>query len=630
MRLHSIRLINQINNHEIKEKTLLKYEEHLWNRFEALHERYRRQYNYLSNLKTIFTKYRAGISDFSKSNLNIVKAKYQLEESNNSQNDALLSLVSNISKQGEAFDYFEKAMPGYIIQKLDSILDPVYYEEKDKYNNLKKAYSNYIYAQNSVEKAKKTFYNSASAAENQLRVVIKTKEIDVSQANIETLNKLESKKNDLINEAKNYENKYILEIQNANKLRIDFNQKQNDILQFYEKRDENSGEEIKIMLMLFVAELKKDIQIITNNIQDFEENIKKIDIKKDINEFIELNKGTVKPDEEIIFYPYEPITKITETKESEEFKYNVMREMKLNFNGIFPDFNQEFEDKKSELRKMTVNFFKTNVKFNEQEKLLEYLKEKKFRDYFLINLSKQRTQGRYARKEEIINNLKEVLNLILEIAEKEKDYESGKNCIILSQTYYIEDKNDKNKKIYLIESIQDNNWLKSINFWNGIIDLMIKKEIEKNYKINKNNDENEQKKISSNAGFSQLLSYSNNMVEFKIDKDIIKHIIDKFAIKYNIEKNLVEAIYANSGITGEIDINAYDPNEDLIEDEKKDIKIDEMKNEENIKEDIKNEKNNEENNSDKNKLDYVILDNEEKKDEGNIDEGKGNVNDENI
>ena len=623
--------IQQINNQEIKEKPLLKYEDHLWNRFEALHERYRRQYNYLSNLKTIFTKYRSGISDFSKSNLNIVKAKYQLEETNNSQNDALLSLVSNISKQGEAFDYFEKAIPGYIIQKLDSILDPVYYEEKDKYNNLKKAYNNYIYAQNSVEKAKKTFYNSASAAENQLRVVIKTKEIDVSQANIETLNKLESKKNDLINEAKNYENKYILEIQNANKLRIDFNQKQNDILQFYEKRDENSGEEIKIMLMLFVAELKKDIQIITTNIQDFEENIKKIDIKKDINEFVDLNKGTVKPDEEIIFYPYDPITKITETKESEEFKYNVMREMKLNFNGIFPDFNQEFEDKKSELRKMTVNFFKTNVKFNEQEKLLEYLKEKQFRDYFLINLSKQRTQGRYARKEEIMNNLKEVLNLILENDEKEKDYESGKNCIILSQTYYIEDKNDKNKKIYLIESIQDNNWLKSINFWNGIIDLMIKKEIEKNNKINKNNDENEQKKISSNAGFSQLLSYSNNMVEFKIDKDIIKHIIDKFAIKYNIEKNLVETIYANSGITGEIDINAYDPNEDLIEDEKKDIKIDEMKNEENIKEGIKNEKNNsEQNNSDKIKMDYVILDNEEKKDEGNIDEEKGNVNEGNI
>ncbi len=599
--------IHQINNQEIKEKTLLKYEEHLWNRFEALHERYRRQYNYLSNLKTIFTKYRSGISDFSKSNLNIVKAKYQLEESNNSQNDALLSLVSNISKQGEAFDYFEKAMPGYIIQKLDSILDPVYYEEKDKYNNLKKAYNNYIYAQNSVEKAKKTFYNSASAAENQLRAVVKTKEIDVSQANMETLNKLENKKNDLMNEAKNYENKYVSEIQNANKLRIDFNQKQNNILQFYEKRDNDSGEEIKTILMLYVAELKKDLQIIINNIYEFEESIKKMDIKKDINQFIETNKGTMKPDEEIIFCPYEPITKSTETKESEEFKYNVMREMKLHFSGIYPDFNQEFEDKKNELRKMTVNFFKTNVTFNEQEKLLEYLKQKEFRDYFLINLSKQRTQGRYARKEEIINNLKEVLTLILDIAEKEKDFEAGKNCIILSQTYYIEDKNDKNKKVYLMESIENNQWLKSIDFWNGIIDLMTKKEIEKNKKINKNteNNEKEQKKIMSNAGFSQLLSYANNMVEFNIDKETIKRVIDKFAIKYEIEKNLVEAIYANSGITGEIDVNAYNPEEDKIEENKNDNEKIEPKEEEEkkeIKDEVKDDmgeevKNNEENNN---------------------------------
>ena len=594
-------------NQEIQEIPLLKFEDHLWNRFDALHERYIRQYNYLSNLKTLFTKYKSGCMDFSKSNLNIVKSKFQLEESNNTQNDALLALISNILKQGEAFEFFEKAMPNYIFQKLDAILDPIYYEEKEKYNNLKKALKNYNSAKNSVEKAKRVFYSSASAAENQLRAVIKTKEIDVSQANMETLNKLENKKNDLMNEAKNYENKYVSEIQNANKLRIDFNQKQNNILQFYEKRDNDSGEQIKTILMLYVAELKKDLQIIINNIYEFEENIKKMDIKKDINQFIETNKGTMKPDEEIIFCPYEPITKSTETKESEEFKYNVMREMKLHFSGIYPDFNQEFEDKKNELRKMTVNFFKTNVTFNEQEKLLEYLKQKEFRDYFLINLSKQRTQGRYARKEEIINNLKEVLTLILDIAEKEKDFEAGKNCIILSQTYYIEDKNDKNKKVYLMESIENNQWLKSIDFWNGIIDLMTKKEIEKNKKINKNteNNEKEQKKIMSNAGFSQLLSYANNMVEFNIDKETIKRVIDKFAIKYEIEKNLVEAIYANSGISGEIDVNAYNPEEDKIEENKNDNEKIEPKEEEEkkeIKDEVKNDvgeevKNNEENNN---------------------------------
>jgi hypothetical protein len=362
--------------------------------------------------------------------------------------------------------------------------------------------------------------------------------------------------------------------------------------------------------MLYLAELKKDLQMIFSNIVEFEENIKKINIKNDINQFVEKNKGNLKPDEEIIFNPYEPITKANDTKETEEFKYYVMREMKQKFTGIFPDFNQEFEDKKNELRKMTINFFKTNVKFNEQEKLLELLKEKKFRDFFLLNLSKQRTQGRYARKEEIIDNLKEVLKLILEIAEKEKDYESGKNCIILAQTYYIDDKNDKNKKVYLVESIEDNKWLKSIEFWNGIIDLMTKKEIEKNIRISKKNksnfDEKEKKNIISNAGFSQLLSYVNNMVEFKIEKDVIKKVIDKFSIKYQIEKSLVEAIYNNTGVTGEIDLNAYNPEEDkneldnLINDnlnendkkeenKKEESKIEENKNEESKNEESKNE-----------------------------------------
>ncbi len=608
-----------------EEIPLLKYEEHLWNRFDQLHERYRRQYNYLSNLKTIFNKYKSNCSDFAKSNSNIIKSKYQLSDDNKTtQYEAYQSLLLNLAKQSEAFDELEKSIPNYIIKKLDSLLDPIYYEEKEKYNILKKTLSNYNSAKNSVEKAKKIFYNSASASENQLRAVIKSKEIDVAQANIETLKKLEQKKNDLINEARNYENRYKLEIQNANKLRIDFNNKQNNILQFYQERDSKNSEEIKLFLMLFLAELKKDLQMIIDNISEFEETVKKIDIKNDINQFIEKNKGILKPDEEILFNPYEPITKINDTKESEDFKYYVMREMKQNFTGIFPDFNLEFEDKKNELRKMTINFFKTNVKFNEQEKLLELLKEKKFRDFFLLNLSKQRTQGRFARKEEIIDNLKEVLKLILEIAEKEKDYEAGKNCIILSQTYYIEDKNDKNKKVYLVESIEDNKWLKSIDFWNGIIEVMTKKEIEKNINISKkskgNCDEKEKKKIISNAGFSQLLSYANNMVEFKLEKDIIKRVIDKFSIKYQIDKSLVEAIYNNTGVTGEIDMNAYNPEEDKNEEDEE--KNEEEKNEESKNEESKNEESKNEEEKNEESKNEEIKNEESKNEEGKNEENK--------
>ena len=130
---------NQTSKNNIKKETeTLKFEDNLWDLYEGLHERYRRQYNYLSNLKTVFTKYKSALIDFSKTTMNIVKSKYQLfEETTATQNNALLSLIDNISKQSEAFDTFEKAMPNYIFQKLDSILDPVYYDEKEKYNTLK-------------------------------------------------------------------------------------------------------------------------------------------------------------------------------------------------------------------------------------------------------------------------------------------------------------------------------------------------------------------------------------------------------------------------------------------------------------------------------------------------------------
>ena len=113
------------------------------------------------------------------------------------------------------------------------------------------------------------------------------------------------------------------------------------------------------------------------------------------------------------------------------------------------------------------------------------------------------------------------------------------------------------------------------------------------------------KKIISNAGFSQLLSYANNMVEFKLEKDIIKRVIDKFSIKYQIDKSLVEAIYNNTGVTGEIDMNAYNPEEDKNEeDEEKneESKNEEEKNEESKNEEIKNEESkNEEGKNEENK-----------------------------
>ena len=146
-----------------------------------------------------------------------------------------------------------------------------------------------------------------------------------------------------------------------------------------------------------------------------------------------------------------------------------------------------------------------------------------------------------------MQDLKDIVNQILEISEPEKDYESAKNCIILSQTFYIEDK--EKKKHYLFESIINNKWLTSTEFWYGVIEKMIQIEFEKNEssnkEINAHETEEEKRRRISNIAFSQVLPYTNNMLDFKIDKSIILEVINSFVEKYKIEKEMADAIINN-------------------------------------------------------------------------------------
>ena len=128
------------------------------------------------------------------------------------------------------------------------------------------------------------------------------------------------------------------------------------------------------------------------------------------------------------------------------------------------------------------------------------------------------------------------------MSENEKDYDSAQNIIILSQTLYNNKSKNKNK---LIEHIRSNKWLSNNEFWEGIIDCMIQREITKNEEINKNKDENEKKSNMKNIVFSQVFSYTNNMVEFNIKIEDINALIEKFSQKYEIEKQMVDSIIDN-------------------------------------------------------------------------------------
>ena len=143
--------------------------------------------------------------------------------------------------------------------------------------------------------------------------------------------------------------------------------------------------------------------------------------------------------------------------------------------------------------------------------------------------------------------------MILDVAQRKKDFVSAKNCIILSQTFYYNDESKPDKKVYILENIKKHTWLKSISFWKDFILLMILKEFKKleemntNEKIiiakNKNISENVKPKIGE-VLFSQLLPYVGNMNEFNVDKKFIIKILDDVNERYPyMGQANMEAIY---------------------------------------------------------------------------------------
>ena len=429
--------------------------------------------------------------------------------------------------------------------------------EKDANNQLIKVLSKYNDSKTNMEKIKNKYYQSAKLAESSLRTSknMKIKSVNNSADVQLTIQKLEDKAKELLIEAKKNYDKYIASVKDANKNREDSIEKQKNNLKLYQFFEAKDGELITNLMNSLYSRLKEENEAKTNLLKEFDQIIKSLDLKKDRDDLIKAFKSEEKPDELINVIQYEPPIDFEKAANPEEYKINheIIVTMKSIIPDIMPNFDIEKENKKQEMRELSKKIFAINVAFtdDEKKKLMEYLEQKWAQKYFLIYLSRQRTNGRFSRSQKLLKDLADILNLILQTSEKEKDYESARNCMILSQTYYYEDKDkDGNaKKKYLLEYILEYKWLRTPEFWRGLIQSMINIEIEKYHNSSPNEpslfDEKnpKSKERLSNFCFSQLLPYSNNMREFFMDDRIVVKIIDEFVEKYHVEKDFADSIY---------------------------------------------------------------------------------------
>jgi hypothetical protein len=543
---------------EEKENSFVKI---FWEHYEDLHQRYKKKCDYFENAIDIFSRILNSLKSHQKVLNTIVSKNYILyPDENSTQAKALNSIKKLFEFELSQIDLDIEVYKNNLTEQFRKLRDNHFSIEKENYAQLTKTLSRYNDAKLQLEKYKNKYNQSMKLAESSLRTAktMKIKSVVSAKENQITLKKLEDKAKDILMEAKKYSDKYSNTLKEAKKIREEVIDKQKSLIEIYEKLELKDYEYFSYNLTPLINRLKEENEAKKVILDELEQDIKSMDNNKDLEGLMESYKtdnSDEKPDDLVDLVQYEPQIDFEKASNPEEYKINheIILAMKNVFPDIMPNFDIEKESRKQEMRELSKKIFAINVPFtdDEKKKLMDFLQEKWSQNYFLIYLSRQRTQGRFARSQKLINDLADILTLILDTSEQEKDYEAARNCMILSQTYYYEekDKDDKVKKIYLLEFISSCKWLRNPEFWRGIIQTMIDLEIQKYLKNNPDEnflydkDKPESRERLSNFCFSQLLPYSNNMREFYMDDRVIIKIIDEFVEKYYVSKEFAESIY---------------------------------------------------------------------------------------
>ena len=543
----------------------------LWGQYTILHDRLNQKRNYYKTLLKIFEPIANTFFDLKKK---LVSIKIDIDptipvelytDTNKAHTD---STEAKTKLYGISLTM--KTINEFMIQNIDTQYQGLYNiinnikafienmkTEKNLFNDFKNCLNSYIDIKKIMDKNMNIYHQKMGAAEKSVKVLkeYQIKKIEINENSGKNVSKetLEANVNQLINDGIKYYNIYKDNVNKANNIRKDSIEKQTNLLLTYKKFEIEAGNLNLVVLNDFTKDLKIQKKINETKNEEMEKIIKSINIEKDINRLICNFAKNEKPEEEISFINFESILNFDLCDNNEDYEVNkqTIEYMQERFIDEYPNYNKELEFKKSDLRERLYKLFN---KYNDEDSkiLLSYINDTKLHYYFLILLSKLRTNNRFQQEEKLIDFLGVILNMILDVAEKGKLYEIARNCIILSQTFYNQ-KNDV--KYFLIEKIKNHKWVKTKEFWAGFIDFMIDKEIDKFITahpeitkeaiINDSQDISDKMKIKlSELLFSQLLPYVNNMNEFNLGLKNIVYITELIANKYNfLSEEHRESIY---------------------------------------------------------------------------------------
>ena len=520
---------------------MLKYEDNFWEKADFLHNQYKTNCTYYKDLIEMIEKIKKAYASFSETIYSLFNKKlYFLEDQTSSFYAFFQSFQCLIKSQSQQFNELSNIILKEIIEPYKKIKSTTEKEEENLYKELNEINKLLKKSKSTLEDKKNSFYKKMKETEN-LIIEEKTKKIkDYALSSIF--------------EAQIEEERYNKALRETNNLIERYNEKQKELLNFYQNNEEKRLNNIKENIFLLLNGIKGTYSTIISDIESVNKGFHKIDVHKDMNLFTENFKSNLTPEKKLDFVQYTPDTSLNDSlyntteKEQMNINYEVIKLFQKFFNNICNNLNMEEEKTRYHFRSLCIKLFDDNRSFSKEDlnELINFIKNLEYRSYFLFALTNERTRGIYKMEEKLFDDIITLLKTILDLSEKENNFESAKNCAIMSQTFFKEvEVNDEVEKVYLMEYLKENTWISNISFWEKFIDLEINQEkqrFEEEEKIKKIHPSPSQvKKIF----FSKIITHSNSMKMFGLPKSDIICISDFFMKKYEIPDDLRKIIETN-------------------------------------------------------------------------------------
>ena len=466
-------------------------------------------------------------------------------------------------------------------------------QEKNIYEDLKRINKELDEEKNKLIKNRDTYYKVARDAEKKIKIFVQNNMHNLSNLSPE----LKTELNTIVsNPIKCYDN-YTSSISKVNDLVIKFNNTQNYIFNSLPDLGNEDGVFFFRLVRLYFQCLENCEKYLNSNKKQMN-NSKTVETNSALKILIEENDNKKRYEKKVNLVQYQSDINFNSCKNRNEFDIcaNTVDTINKYINkDIFKDYNYNQELKNYEESILVKKLFEEKGELSDdmENNFLASLNDPSIYYTVIVVLSQLRTNNKLNKSKSLIKCLGKAFNKILDYAEKNKIYDHAKNCIILSQTYYYQESNEK-EKIFLSEEIKNHKWLTSQEFWREFIDCMIRLEfsrLENDLNLpyfsadKKMNITKEIKSKFNDVVFSQLLAYITNMIYFIPDKKIVLKISDEFVQKYNY--------LSNSNLDTLLGIISQDKEEiEKLRNEYNQIKT--IKGNESLKEEDKNNKENQE------------------------------------